>query len=138
MYRHGLSYTTFEYSDLEISEPKVQTGDLEISVSFNVKNTGSIAGTDVPQLYITLPATSNLTHPPIMLKKFAKVRNLESGKSEKVTLRLDKYAVSYWEERISRWNVEAGKYTVSIGSSSEKLLLRGTFDVKKGFEWNGL
>lgn len=111
---------------------------MEISASFNVTNTGSVTGTDVVQLYITMPATSNLTHPPIMLKRFAKVRNLESGKTEKVTLALDKYAVSYWEERISSWNVEAGRYTISVGSSSENLPLKGTFDISKGFEWNGL
>ncbi|KZP04828.1 glycoside hydrolase family 3 protein [Athelia psychrophila] len=135
---HGLSYTTFEYSNLEISEAKSQAGDVEISASFTVRNTGGIAGTDVAQLYVTLPITSNLTHPPIMLKKFVKIRDLEPTKSEKVTLVLDKYAVSYWEERISRWNVEAGSYTIRVGSSSENLPLQGTFNIGKGFEWSGL
>lgn len=137
-FRHGLSYTTFEYSNLEISEAKSQAGDVEISASFTVRNTGGIAGTDVAQLYVTLPITSNLTHPPIMLKKFVKIRDLEPTKSEKVTLVLDKYAVSYWEERISRWNVEAGSYTIRVGSSSENLPLQGTFNIGKGFEWSGL
>lgn len=73
-----------------------------------------------------------------MLKAFAKVRDLEPGKNEKVILRLDKYAVSYWEERIARWAVDAGEYKVRVGSSSENLPLEGSFKVVKGFEWNGL
>lgn len=73
-----------------------------------------------------------------MLKAFGKVRDLAPGKSEKVALRLDKYAVSYWEERIERWSVDAGEYVVRVGSSSEKLPLSASFKVTKGFEWSGL
>ena len=75
-----------------------------------------------------------------MLKAFAKVRDLAPGKSQAVTLELDKYAVSYWEDRISRWVVESGKYAVRVGKSSapEDLTLSAEFVLDQGFEWNGL
>jgi beta-glucosidase len=73
-----------------------------------------------------------------MLKSFAKVYNLKPGKHEKVELRLDKYAVSYWEERIAKWVVERGVYRVMVGPSSSQLPLEGTFRIMEGFEWNGL
>lgn len=89
---------------------------------------------------MTLPVTSDLTHPPLQLKAFVKVRDLAPGKSETVSIKLDKYAVSYWEERISRWVVEQGDYRVRVGRSSapEDLTLETTLSLKKGFEWNGL
>ena len=99
-----------------------------------------MAGTEVVQLYVSLPTTSELTHPPLMLKAFGKVIDLAPGKSEVVKLALDKYAVSYWEERIARWVVESGVYRVRVGSSSapEALKLSAEFKIAKGFEWNGV
>ncbi len=137
---HGLSYTTFEYSDLSVSEPKVANGDVGITVSVKVTNTGSVAGTEVVQAYVSHPTTSEVTHPPLALKAFGKVPDLAPGKSETVTLSLDKYAVSFWEERISRWVVEEGVYRVRVGRSSapEALTLSGEFKIGKRFEWNGL
>lgn len=137
---HGLSYTSFQYSDLKLSEPERTADDISITATLTVTNTGSVAGTEVVQLYTTLPTTSELTHPPLQLKAFAKVRDLAPGKSETVTLKLDKYAVSYWEERISRWVVESGEYLVRVGTSSapEDLSLSAKVVIKKGFEWNGL
>lgn len=73
-----------------------------------------------------------------MLKRFAKIRDLQPGKTEKVDLQLDKYAASYWEERISRWVVESGEYGVKVGPSSDRLPLEGSFRITSGFEWNGL
>ena len=69
-----------------------------------------------------------------------KVKDVKPGESRKVALKLDKYAVSYWEERIGRWVVERGEYGVRVGRSSavEELGLAATFRVEKGFEWNGL
>ncbi|KAM5541949.1 hypothetical protein V8D89_004259 [Ganoderma adspersum] len=137
---HGLSYTTFEYSDLSVSEPKVENGDIAIKVSVKVTNTGSVAGTEVVQAYVSHPTTSEVTHPPLALKAFGKVFDLAPGKSETITLALDKYAVSFWEERIARWVVEDGVYRVRVGRSSapEALTLSGEFKVAKRFEWNGL
>ena len=113
---------------------------MEVSVELEIKNTGPVVGSEVVQLYVTLPATSDLTHPPLSLKAFAKVRDLAPGESRDVSLKLDKYAASYWEDRISRWVVERGDYLVRVGRSSapEGLTLSGKFSVPKTFEWNGL
>ncbi|OBZ75783.1 putative beta-glucosidase I [Grifola frondosa] len=137
---YGLSYTTFAYSDLVLSVPTLSAGDFALTASVTIMNTGLVAGTEVVQLYVALPATSELTHPPLMLKAFAKVVDLAPGQSTVVALALDKYAVSYWEERIARWVVESGVYIIRVGKSSapEDLVLSGEFVVEKGFEWNGL
>ncbi|KAF7299413.1 Glycoside hydrolase family 3 protein [Mycena indigotica] len=134
---HGLSYTTFDLSDLQVSKPVVSASDVELTVSLQVTNTGSIAGSEVAQVYVTLPKTSVLTHPPLQLKGFAKVR-LEPGKSEVVNITLDKYAVSYWEERFSTWVVEKGEYGLRVGPSSDQLALQASFTLDRGLEWRGL
>lgn len=137
---YGLSYTTFKYSDLTLSAPSVSKDEFSLTAKVTVSNTGPVSGSEIVQLYVTLPSTSELTHPPLMLKAFAKVKDLLPGTSQVVTLSLDKYAVSYWEERISRWIVESGEYLVRVGKSSapEDLTLGTTFTIAKGFEWNGL
>ncbi|KAI0265209.1 beta-glucosidase [Gloeopeniophorella convolvens] len=134
---HGLSYTTFQYSGLEVSKPIFVDDDIDVTVIFTVKNTGSIAGSEVAQLYIAWPSSSALTHPPLTLKAFSKV-SLDAGASQLVELHLDKYAVSSWYESLGRWAVETGSYKVSVGPSSQVLPQTATLAVEKGFEWNGL
>jgi beta-glucosidase len=85
-----------------------------------------------------MPATSDVTHPPLLLRAFRKAKDLQPGQSAEVRLTLDKYAVSFWEERIGRWVVEGGVYGVRVGGSCDELPLGGSFVVRKGFEWNGL
>ncbi|OCH85372.1 beta-glucosidase [Obba rivulosa] len=137
---HGLSYTTFQYSDLTLSKPSISHDDFSLKASVTLTNTGRVPGTEIVQLYVAMPPTSELTHPPLVLRAFAKVADLHAGQSTRVELDLDKYAVSYWEERIARWVVEPGVYGVRVGRSSapEDLALAGEFRVEKGFEWNGL
>lgn len=135
---HGLSYTTFSYSDLKLSEAVLSNGEFSLNATVTVTNTGKLTGSEVVQLYVSMPTTSDVTHPPLLLRAFRKAKNLQPGQSEKVTLTLDKYAVSFWEERIERWVVEKGVYGVKVGSSSDELPLIGSFVLKKGFEWNGL
>jgi beta-glucosidase len=103
-------------------------------------NTGPVIGSEAVQLYVTLPDTSELSHPPLQLKAFKKVKSLKPGAKEQVVLKLDKYAVSYWDERIDRWVVERGEYGVRVGGSSSAagLLLKGKFVIWKSFEWRGL
>ena len=136
--RHGLSYTTFEYSQLELSKPEVSNGDLNVTASVSVKNSGNLPGSEIVQLYVTMPTTSDLSHAPLMLKRFAKIRDLQPGRTQRIKLQLDKYAVSYWEERISRWVVERGEYSIKVGPSSDRLPLEGSFRLTSGFEWTGL
>jgi beta-glucosidase len=134
---HGLSYTTFEFSDLKLSDPIVTADGFNLTISLQITNTGAIAGSEVAQVYVTLPTTYELTHPPLQLKGFSKV-NLEPGKSEVVQVQLDKYAVSYWDDRFSTWAVEKGEYLIRAGPSSDRLGLEATFIVEKGFEWQGI
>ena len=89
-------------------------------------------------MYTSLPSTSQLTHPLLQLKGFAKVRDLVPGNKERVEVVLDKYAVSYWNDMIDAWTVEKGVYRVEVGTGSDCLSLVGTFEVTKGFDWSGL
>lgn len=77
---YGLSYTIFDYSNLELSKPAVKDNDLSLIVSVTITNSGSLIGSEVVQLYTTMPTTSDLSHPPLMLKAFPKVHDLEPGK----------------------------------------------------------
>ncbi|KAF9647277.1 hypothetical protein BDM02DRAFT_3156218 [Thelephora ganbajun] len=137
---HGLSYTTFQYFDLKLSEATYTAGDIHITATLTLTNTGSVTGSEAIQLYVTLPPAVEYAHPPLQLRAFKKVKDLGAGASEEVILRLDKYAVSYWDERYSTWNVDKGVYTVRVGGSSaeDALVLSGQFRVPRSFTWNGL
>ncbi|EJD06139.1 beta-glucosidase [Fomitiporia mediterranea MF3/22] len=142
---HGLSYTTFQYLDLSVSKPKVVSSsdgkkDLSITISLAITNTGPVTGSETIQVYVVHPPTSALTQVPLALRAFKKVRDLKPGEKLPVELTLDKYAVSYWEERIGSWTIEKGEYTVHVGSSSDNLLLRAPLVLERSdvFEWNGL
>ncbi len=116
---HGLSYTRFEYSGLEIS------GD---SVKCTVKNTGKRAGAEVAQLYIA-PPEGPFYRPKLELRGFEKVY-LEPGESRQIVFRLTDRAFAVWN---GGWVVPGGRYTVSVGSGSDDLRLSGTVD-KPGTE----
>jgi hypothetical protein len=135
---HGLSYTTFAFSNLQIGTPEHSTSDISIPLSINVKNTGSLPGASIIQVYTSAPSTSPLTHVVAQLKAFDKVL-LQPGEEKKVEVMLDKYAVSYWDPTISAWVVEKGVYDIQVGQSSEDgEMLKATMEIGKGFEWNGL
>lgn len=134
-----MSYTTFEFSDLRISAPKLSaTSLLSVQVSVSVQNTGEVSGSEVVQCYITLPATSRLAHPRYQLRAFAKAGDVAPGEVRAVTFTLDKYAVSYWDEIDECWVGERGAYTVSVGRASDDLLLVGTLVLDNSFTWTGL
>ncbi|KAH8102834.1 putative beta-glucosidase from glycoside hydrolase family GH3 [Cristinia sonorae] len=130
---HGLSYTTFTFSNLTIS----QSAEGEVIATVDVKNVGPVAGSEIVQLYVTIPDHGHTT-PKLQLRGFSKVKALLPGSSQTATITLDKYAMSYYDERREAWYVNAGKYEVLVGQSSDNILLRGTFEVKKGWAWNGL
>ncbi len=115
---HGLSYTTFEYSDLKI------TKDNGWKVTFNIKNTGNVAGAEVVQLYIGDPI-SIVPKPLKELKKFAKVKLLPN-ESTTVSFELDERDLAYYNVSLHRFVAEDGKYNVFIGSSSRDIRLEGT------------
>ena len=136
--RHGLSYTTYTFSNLELGKPVIANGEFSLSVAVTVTNTGAVAGSEVVQVYVSMSETSEVTHPPRLLRAFQKVSDLAPGATRTVRLALDRLAVSYYDAGIGRWVIERGTYGVSVGPSSDVLPLRATFVVDEGVEWTGL
>ncbi|KDQ29545.1 glycoside hydrolase family 3 protein [Pleurotus ostreatus PC15] len=132
---HGLSYTTFEYSGLQTSA--IPAGnDPKFAVTFTIKNTGSVSGREVAQVYIADPQSS-LPRPLKELKGFNKVA-LEAGESKVVSVELDREALSFYDDRRAAWVAEAGKFDVFVGASSTDIKLRGEVELEKSFTWKGL
>ncbi|MBA2346863.1 MAG: glycoside hydrolase family 3 C-terminal domain-containing protein, partial [Solirubrobacterales bacterium] len=120
---HGLSYTSFAFSDLRL-EPG--GGEQDAVVSAVVTNTGKRTGTAVPQLYLGLPEPRpGVTQPPLQLKGFERV-TLPPGGRRRVRFPLDERAFSFWDTRADGWRVAPGCYGVAVGASSRELALRGT------------
>jgi beta-glucosidase len=123
LFGFGLSYTTFEYSDLRVSET-VQPGE-PVSVSVTVTNTGAQAGKEVVQLYVG-DTESSLARPPKELKGFEKI-HLEPGESKTVDFTLDQRALSFYDPVQKQWVAEPGEFEVLIGSSSRDIRVRSAF-----------
>ncbi|GJJ11758.1 hypothetical protein Clacol_005996 [Clathrus columnatus] len=143
----GLSYTTFSYSSspLNITQ-KSSPSNLTVTLSFTLTNTGSITGSETPQVYISLPKSSPShpipTTPEWQLRGFSKIKDLKPGEKRNVEIVLDKYAFSFWDVTIGAWRVYPGKYKVVVGSSSASVdfVLGGEVVIKEGdgFVWEGL
>jgi beta-glucosidase len=112
---YGLSYTTFSFSKLQA--PSTAASGSTVPVSFDVTNTGSVAGAEVAQLYVSDPS-AKATRPERELKGFEKVR-LAPGETKHVTLNLDARAFSYWDNAAHKWTIDPGKFVVRVGDSSE-------------------
>ena len=115
----GLSYTTFEYSGLTVTEKEA---------SFTLKNTGEMDGAEVAQLYVSKP-DGEVFRPAKELKGFAKVF-LKAGESKKVTIPLDDKAFRYFNVDTNKFEVEGGAWTVLIGASCADIKLSGTVEVQ--------
>ena len=115
---HGLSYTTFEYSDFQIDKKKMSDKDT-VEVSVKVKNTGNRAGKTVVQLYVEAPETE-VVRPVRELRGFEKI-SLEEGEEKTVTFTLDERAFAYWNTLIHDWYVEEGTYKVMIGENADQM-----------------
>ena len=116
---HGLSYTTFQYSDLTVSEQ---------GATFTLTNTGDRAGDEVVQLYVRLPG-SKIIRPAKELKGFTRVL-LEAGEAKAVTIPFDGYTFRYFNTASNRWEVEGGAYDILIAASSEDIRLRGSITIQ--------
>ena len=114
----GLSYTTFEYSDMTLSSQTVSTDD-ELTVSVNITNTGKVEGKEVVQLYVSDKQCS-CQRPIRELKGFEKV-SLKPNETKKVVFKLDKRAFAFYSTQAHDWIVEEGDFTVSLGSSSRDI-----------------
>ena len=111
----GLSYTSFSFANLQA--PATAASGSTISVSFDVTNTGSVAGAEVAQLYVSDPS-STVKRPERELKGFEKVR-LAPGETKHVTINLDARAFSYWDATAHKWIIDPGKFVILAGDSSE-------------------
>src|SRR4051794_27358698 len=120
----GLSYTSWRYKRLSI-KPAGEGA----KVSFDLTNTGSRAGSEVPQLYLSLPQpSSDIVQPPLQLKGYRKV-SLAAGKTKRVTIPVDSRALSFWDTPAQRWAVAPGCYGVGVGQSSRNIILSGALPV---------
>ncbi|KAF4982620.1 hypothetical protein FZEAL_1798 [Fusarium zealandicum] len=132
---HGLSYTTFSFSDLSVSSK-----DGNISASVTVRNTGSVRGAEVAQLYVHPLQAAKVNRPVKELRGFAKVE-LDVGEEKTVTIsELEKYAAAYFDEERDQWCVEAGEYEVIVSDSSAvgEKAVKDSFKVDETYWWSGL
>ena len=109
---YGMSYTTFAYSDMAADEQ---------GVSLTVTNTGSVAGTEIVQLYVA-KKNSELFRPAKELKGFARV-TLAPGEKQRITIMLDDKAFRFWNVKTNRWEIEGGEYELLVGASVEDIRL---------------
>ncbi|MDE6750327.1 MAG: glycoside hydrolase family 3 C-terminal domain-containing protein [Lachnospiraceae bacterium] len=124
---HGLSYTTFEYSNLNVDKEKIKDTDT-MTVSVDVTNTGKMAGKEVVQLYVA-DRKSTVIRPVKELRDFAKVE-LAPGETKTVSFVLDKRAFAYYSVKIHDWHVETGEFDILIGKSSRDIVLSKTVTVE--------
>ena len=115
---YGMSYTTFAYSDMAADEQ---------GVSLTVTNTGSVAGTEIVQLYVA-KKNSELFRPAKELKGFARV-TLAPGEKQRITITLDDKAFRFWNVKANRWEIEGGEYELLVGASVEDIRLCGKISV---------
>ena len=123
---HGMSYTTFKYSNLSIKPIKGgerSSAGPRYEVSFDVQNTGSREGADVAQVYIG-DTHAKVLRPAKELKGFAKV-SLRPGETRRLVVPLDVRALSYYDASARQWRAEPGDFEVLVGRSSEQIELRG-------------
>ncbi len=124
---YGLSYTTFEYSNLKISSDKLK--DM-IIITVDVKNSGSIAGKEVVQLYLNAPV-KKLDKPDQELKGFGKTGLLLPGDKQTLSFRLIPRNLASFDPSASSWIVDAGQYEARIGASSADIRLKASFTVDR-------
>ena len=126
---YGLSYTSFAYS-----KPVVKAVADGFEASVTVTNTGSVAGKEVVELYVSAPA-GGLEKPACELKGFAKTRELKPGESQVVTIKVSNYDIASYNEATSSWEAAAGAYKVAFGASVADVRASATYQLKKPASW---
>ena len=122
----GLSYTTFEYSDIKLDKAAMSDSET-LKVSFTVKNTGSVSGYEIAQLYVS-DKESTIYRPVKELKGFKKVW-LNPGEAKEITIELSKRAFAFYNVNINDWCVESGEFDILVGASSADIRLSATVNV---------
>lgn len=124
---YGLSYTSFQYSDLKLSSKKINDGD-ELTVTFKIKNTGSVDGAEIAQVYVK-DVESTIFRPEKELKGFTKVF-LKAGEEKEVSITLDRRAFAFYNVKVQDWTVESGDFEILVGASSADIRLSDKVNVK--------
>ena len=124
---YGLSYTQFDYLNLDISSTEFKD---RLKVTVLIKNAGKVPGREVVQLYLGAPAVK-LNKPSEELKGFAKTRLLKPGEIQTVSFEITAKELASFDETSSSWIAEAGKYTVKVGASSKDIRQNISFTLKK-------
>ena len=127
---YGLSYTSFDYSKPTAKVDK----DGKVTATVKVTNTGSVAGKEIVELYVTAP-NGGLVKPVYELKGFAKTKNLKPGASETLTITIDPYTLASFNEETSAWEMADGTYTVHFGASSADIRVVTSFKQAKPQTW---
>jgi beta-glucosidase len=128
----GLSYTTYDFSNLRLSAHEIGPDDM-LTLSIDVKNTGERAGKEVVQVYVR-DVAARLQRPEQELKAFAKVA-LAPGERQTVTLTLDREALAYYDDQARMWVAEAGKFEARVGSSSRHIHASASFTLTSTSRW---
>ena len=121
----GLSYTTFEYDDMEIEE-----ANGVYTVKVDVKNTGNRAGRNVVELFVAAPNSKKLNKPEKELRNYAKTKLLQPGEEETITMKVSTSDLASFNEKTSAWKTDAGVYTFMICSSANDVETKATAKVK--------
>ncbi len=126
---YGLSYTTFEYQNLQVNS-EAQTSDDFVELTFQVKNTGSVKADEVAQIYLS-PTTESQNIRPIQLQGFARI-SLEPGQEKTVTTRLYVEQFGFYSHKgdVREWNIEPGTFIVKVGASSDDIKLQQQVELK--------
>ena len=124
---HGLSYTTFSYSNLTVEKKRIRESET-LRVSVDVTNTGNRFGKEVVQLYVA-PKNSTVIRPVRELRAFEKT-GIAPGETKTVTFLLDSRAYAYWSTEIHGWHVESGEYEVQVGKNAQDIILSRTVYVE--------
>ena len=123
---YGLSYTSFEYSDLKTSRDTMNENDT-LDVSFVVKNSGSMKGLEIAQVYVE-DVESSVPRPIKELKAFKKIE-LKSGENITVQVKLDKQAFAFWNPKTKDWYVEKGKFILHVGTAANDIRLSKEIEI---------
>lgn len=123
----GLSYTSFEYSDIKLKKKNLTKGE-GAKVTFTIKNTGDVAGSEIAQVYVAKPESKTFRAPK-ELKGFVKI-HLDPGEEKKVSVELDDRAFAFWNTATEDWCVESGEYKILVGASSRDIRLEAAAKMK--------
>ena len=122
-----MSYTTFKYSDIKSSTTNAKDTDA-ITISFKVKNTGTVAGKEIAELYVH-EQNSDVARPENELKHFEKI-SLLPGEEKTVSFQLNSRDFAYYNTKIHDWTVRTGKFAIRVGGSSRDLPLQETISIE--------